>query len=698
MPTTRWPPAAAAALAGLSLLTAACSYRVPTLQAGSVSRVRNSVVLAADGQVLATVHGPIDRQPVALSAVPNVLQEAVVTTEDRRFWSEPAIDVRAIIRAALADLRRGQATQGASTIPEQYVKTVLAGEAVSRHLSEKVREAALAYEFEHHHSRADILALYLNTVYFGAGAYGVGAAALTYFGVPVGRLDLAQSALLAGVIHAPSDDDPFIHPQAAAARRQVVLNEMRSAGQITAAQTDAAAAQPLVGTGAAAQARADAGRPQGDTAPYFVADVESFILSDPAFGATEEQRRAALYGGGLTIHTTLDPAQESDAELAVGRVLPTGGPAGTVVALDPATGAVTVLVGGQDFYSGRPGSQLDLATQSERQSGSTFKPFVLTTALEHGIGLNQVFAAPARMAIPVTGGTWNVQNYEGEPVGTMNLVEATIVSDNVVFAQLMMQAGPSRVVSVAAGLGITTPLQANPAAVLGTNPVNPLEMADAYATLIDGGVHNSPYMVSEVDGPGGRALYRHRGDAHRVVPAAVAYTVDGVLQQVVDQGTGVEARIGRPVAGKTGTTDSWADAWFVGGTPQLVSAVWVGYQGSERPMVPPATPYQITGGTWPARIFQLYASTALADQPVVDFPNPPSGAAAAIDGPAGLAVEAVVGFPVAQATEELDRAGFVVQTDTIANGEYPPGYVVSQSPAGGADVAGGSTVVLQVSG
>ncbi|MHB1923403.1 MAG: PASTA domain-containing protein, partial [Acidimicrobiales bacterium] len=179
--------------------------------------------------------------------------------------------------------------------------------------------------------------------------------------------------------------------------------------------------------------------------------------------------------------------------------------------------------------------------------------------------------------------------------------------------------------------------------------------------------------------------------------AAVAYTVDGVLQQVVDQGTGVEARIGRPVAGKTGTTDSWADAWFVGGTPQLASAVWVGYPGAERPMVPPATPFQITGGTWPARIFQLYASAALADQPVVDFPNPPSGPAAAIDGPAGLSVDAVVGFPEAQATAQLDRDGFVVRTESVPNNEYPPGYVVSQSPAGGADVPGGSTVVLQIS-
>lgn len=678
----------------LGLVAAACSYQVPTLSSGPVGQAHSSVILAADGQVIATVHGPVNRQPVPLSAIPSVLQQAVVATEDQRFWTEPAIDVRALIRAAAADLRAGAADQGASTIAEQYVKLALTGDVDDRHLSDKVKEAALAYELERHHGRAYILGQYLNSVYFGSGAYGVEAAAETYFGETVGQVDLAQAALLAGVIHAPNADDPLLEPTAATARRLQVLDHMAALRLVTAAEARAAAAAPLVSGGDGVSGV------DSNQAPYFVEDVESFILNDPAFGATAADRSRKLFEGGLTIRTTLDLGQEADAESAVSHVLPSSdrGPAGALVTLDPDTGAVEALVGGEDFYSGRPGSQLDLATQAERQSGSTFKPFVLTTAVEHGFDLGQYYDAPSSIAIPVTGGTWEVRNYEGEPTGTMDLVEATIVSDNVVFAQLMMKVGPSRVVSTASAMGITTPLQANPAAVLGTNAVNPLEMADAYATLIDGGIHNSPYMISEVDGSAGQVLYRHRLQPHRVLPASVAYTVDGVLEQVVDQGTGVEARIGRPVAGKTGTTDNWADAWFVGGTPQLVSAVWVGYPSAEKPMVPPTLPYQITGGTWPAEIFQLSASAALAAEPVEDFPNPPSSATRSIDGPAGVAVDNVVGFPAAQATAELSRDGFVAQTVTVTSDEYPPGYVVSQSPAGGTTVPGGSEVALDVSG
>ena len=683
-------PLAAASTLVLTGLLSACAYTVPTLTTGPIGAKRDSVVLAANGTVLATLHGSVDRQPVPLAQVPVVLQEAVVAVEDQRFWSEPAIDVRALVRAAVADLRAGRAAQGASTIPEQYVKLVLAGESGQRRLTEKVREATLAYELERHHSRAEILSLYLNSVYFGAGAYGVQAAAQTYFGLPVARIDLAQAALLAGVIHAPSVDDPLLHPGAALARREVVLQAMQRAGQVSAQAAGSAGSEPILG-------------PPNDhtsiteAAPYFVDDVEAFVLADSAFGATPEQREARLYGGGLVIHTTLAPAAEADAEQAITRVLPNGGPAAAVVSIDPNSGAVEALVGGEDYASRQPGSQLDLATQSARPSGSTFKAFVLTTALEHGFGLSHEFYAPSTMSIPVTGGTWTVRNYEGEPTGTMNLVEATIVSDNVVFAQLMMSTGPERVVQLAASLGLTTPLQANPSAVLGTNSVNPLEMADAYATLINGGTHHSTYMVSEVDGPGGTVLYRHPSDARRVISQAVAYTVDGVLQQVVDQGTGVEARIGRPVAGKTGTTDNWADAWFVGGTPQMVSAVWVGYPSAEKPMVPPTTPFHVTGGTWPAQIFQLFASQALASAPVIDFPNPPPSATATIDGPVGITVDNVIGYPVAEATTQLGDDGFVVTAAMVPNDQYPPGYVVAESPTPGSNAPGGSTVLLVVS-
>lgn len=682
---------AGAVLAGAGLVAAGCSYQLPSLAVSPAARPRSSVILAADGHQIATVHGPVNRQPVPLSAIPLILQKAVVATEDRGFWTEPAVDLGAVARAALADARTGRPEQGGSTIAEQYVKTELSPAGAPRTLAEKIREATLAYELERRYSRAQVLDMYLNAVYLGSGSYGVEAASETYFGRPVGQLDLAQAALLAGLIQAPSGDDPLTDPAAAARRRREVLDSLVSLGIVSPQAARAAGSAPLVETGPDS--------PSSYPAPYFVSDVEAFILSNRAFGPTEQARRHALYDGGLTIRTTLDLAQQAEAEQAIAHVLPgtASGPAAALVTLDPSTGAVLALVGGEDYFSRRPGSQLDLATQAARQSGSTFKPFVLTAALERGFSLSRLYPAPASISIPITGGTWSVHNYPGEPTGTMNLVSATVVSDNVVYAQLMMQVGPARVVSTAAALGITTPLGAYPSAALGSNAVNPLEMADAYATLIDGGVHHAPLMVTEVDSPTGRVLYRHRPDPRRVVSTQVAYTVDAVLERVVDEGTGVEARIGRPVAGKTGTTDNWNDAWFVGGTPQIVSAVWVGFPQAEKSMVPPTTPILVTGGTWPARIFQLYASVALADQPIVDFPNPPPPAARAIAGPAGVPVDHVVGFPVAVAESELARDGFVAEVRGVPSREYPPGYVVSQTPPGGAAAPGGSTVVLEVS-
>jgi penicillin-binding protein 1A len=427
-----------------------------------------------------------------------------------------------------------------------------------------------------------------------------------------------------------------------------------------------------------------------------VADVERFIISDPHFGPTPEARRRALYEGGLRIHTTLDLKRQAEADAAVARVLPSGTdqPDGALASLDPRTGAVVALVGGRGFFSSDPTAQLDLATQSNRPSGSTFKPFVLATALDQGIPLSRTFDGPSSIDIPIAGGHWHVANYEGEPVGRMDLVRATVVSDNTVYAQLMMQVGPENVVATASRLGITTPLNAYPSAVLGTNTVNPLEMASAYGTLANDGLANPPYLVSRVEDPDGSVAYEHHPQPHRAVSEAVARTMDGVLQQVVDRGTGVLARIGRPVAGKTGTTDNWADAWFVGATPQLVSAVWVGYPQSERPMVPPVTPFSVTGGTWPADIWQQYSAQALASEPVIDFPSPPPTAGSAIAGPQGLAVPDLVGLPYDQAVQTLERAGFADRTSTEASAEYPPGYVIAQDPPAGTSAPGGSTVTI----
>ncbi|HZU71588.1 MAG TPA: transglycosylase domain-containing protein [Acidimicrobiales bacterium] len=682
----RWVAVAAALVAGTAL--ASCSYQLPALEDTAATQAQSSVILASDGSVVTTVHGPVDRQPVTLAQMAPSLRQAVVAIEDQRFWTEPAIDLRAILRAVVADVRSGGAAQGGSTIAEQYVKNELASDPGKRDLAAKVREATLAYQLERHASRSHVLELYLNSVYFGNGAYGVQAAAITYFGKPASALDLAQSALLAGVIHAPTDTDPYQHPQAALSRRAEVLHRMVALAEISPSQAGAAGAEPLVSRP----------QPQAPSYPgaYFVADVERFVLGDPRFGSTPAARRRALFEGGLRISTTLDLARQAEADAAVRHVLPQSAdqPDGALASLDPRTGAVVALVGGRGFFSADPTAQLDLATQSNRQSGSTFKPFVLATALEQGIPLSRTFDGPSSINIPVAGGTWHVRNYEGEPVGRMDLVRATVVSDNTVYAQLMMQVGPENVVSMADRLGITTPLDAYPSAVLGTNSVNPLEMASAYGTLANDGIANPPYLVTQVTGPDGSVLYAHRSQPRRAVTPAVARTMDGVLQQVVDRGTGVLARIGRPVAGKTGTTDNWSDAWFIGATPQLVSAVWVGYPQAERPMVPPATPFSVTGGTWPAQIWQQYSAEALADQPVIDFPPPPPAAGSAIAGPQGLPVPDLVGLPYDQALQTLERAGFAASTQSVPSAEYPPGYVIAQQPAAGTSAPGGSTVTV----
>ncbi|HEV2368803.1 MAG TPA: transglycosylase domain-containing protein, partial [Acidimicrobiales bacterium] len=605
---------------------------------------------------------------------------------------EPAIDVHALVRAAVADLESGSVVQGGSTIAEQYVKLSLEAQGgLPRDAATKIKEATLAYELERRVGRAQILDDYLNTVYLGHGAYGVEAAAETYFGTSVDHVDLAQAALLAGLISSPTSDDPLTHPAAAMARRHTVLTHLVALKEIGAAQAAAADGEALTRTPAPGANRTPA--------PYFLEEVQAAVLDDPAFGKTEEERSRALFAGGLRIRTTLDPTLQADAERAVARGVPTGAgtPDAALVSLEPGTGAVRALVGGKDFWAGTPGSQVDLATQALRQSGSTFKPFVLAAAVSAGIPVSKVFSAPATISLALTGGTWDVRNYEGEPTGSMNLVEATVVSDNTVYAQLMMDVGPAAVVSTAARLGITSPLKAYPSAALGANDVNPLEMAAAYATLANDGVYNPPYYVSEIDGPDGKVLYKHSAAPQRAVSVDVARQVTAVLQQVVDQGTGVKARIGRPVAGKTGTTDNWADAWFVGATPQLVAAVWVGYSDAERPMVPPATPFAVTGGTWPAQTFQLYASSALANQPVIDFPPAPPSTEAAIAGAQGLDVPSVIGFPTQAASDELSRAGFVARTTSVPNNEYPPGYVVAQTPNGGATAPGGSVVTVEVS-
>jgi penicillin-binding protein 1A len=678
--------------------TVACSYTAPSFEPARSVALQSSKILAADGTLLTTLHGEENRETVALSRIPHTLRDAVVAIEDKRFWEHGGVDLRATLRAAYEDATKGRIVQGGSTITQQYIKNALLDS--DRTLRRKVREASLAYHLEHDVTKEQILERYLNTIYFGNNAYGVQAAALTYFNTSVDKLDLAQAALLAGVIRAPSHYDPFVHADAARRRRDEVLDKMVELHWLS---RDVAA---LAKAGDAGIVKRD--NAERYPAAYFVEAVKHQLLTDPVYGAgdTSSARVASVFGGGLRVHTTLDPRKQLLAEDAVAKVLlrPDRDPSAALVSIDPRTGYVQAMVGGRDFFGPQPHAKVNLATQGRRQAGSAFKPIVLAAALQDGIPLSRSYRAPSQIDIPLSGQrSWRVRNYEGGGGGRLNLVDATVRSSNTVFAQLVMEVGPADAMNLARQMGITTDLEPYPAAVLGTNDVTPLDMASVYSTFATRGLHVPPVLITRVTEADGTILYDHEHHADRVLPEAVVDAEVPVLEQVVRRGTGVNARIGRPVAGKTGTSEHWNDAWFVGFTPELVTSVWVGFPEAQISMVPPRTRLRVTGGTWPADIWQLYTSAALADTPVTPFPTPRSAPASVVDDnrafPKGAIVRnvaRVVGMVAPLAEDTLSRDGWRVVRKDVPNGDYPPGYVVAQSPCGGCQAVAASTVTISV--
>ncbi|HET7487761.1 MAG TPA: PBP1A family penicillin-binding protein [Acidimicrobiales bacterium] len=676
-----------ALVAAAALLAGACTWKTPALDTTAARRLaQSSRILAADGSVVAVLHGEQNRETVPLDRIPVTVRDAVVAIEDERFWDHKGVDPRSVLRALHANASKGKVVEGGSTITQQYVKNELVGP--DRTVRRKIKEATLAYELERRYTKGRILELYLNTIYFGNGAYGVQAASYRYFGVPVDQVTLGQAALLAGVIRSPSRTDPYRAPAEAKARRQVVLDKMVSLGKASPEAARAAADEPLVAP-AAAEDRYPA--------PYFVERVKRFVLDDPRFGATPAARRSLLFRGGLRVTTTLDLRAQAQAEDAVAAVLtdPDHDPSSAVVSIEPSTGYVRALVGGRDFFGAAPEAKYDLATQGSRPAGSAFKPFVLAAALAEGIPVTRVYEAPGTLTVPLSPDPWVVSNYEGEGGAPMSLLDATVHSVNTVYARLILDVGPATAVAMASRMGITSPLQPWPSAVLGTNDVTPLEMAAAYGTLANRGVAVPPTFVTKVVDSDGRVLYEHQHAQQRVLDEAAADAEVDVLRQVVERGTGVNAQIGRPAAGKTGTSQEWRDAWFVGFTPDLVTSVWVGFPDRQRSMKPPDTRILVTGGSWPAQIWQRYTAGALAETPVRDFappPAPPPDPGAAVH-----QVTAVLGMQVDRAEQALARDGFAAIRQLVPDGEYPPGYVVAESPEAGSMVPAASPVTLRVS-
>lgn len=577
---------------------------------------QRSIVLASDGStMLAALHREQNRKVVSFDDMPAVLVATVLAVEDANFFDHGGVDVRSMIRAFFTNVKAGDVRQGGSTITQQLVKNALLDS--RQDFSRKIKEAVLSVRLEHQLSKREILERYLNTVYLGNGTYGVQAAAETYFGKDAKDLDRADSAILAGMIKNPVGYDPFRFPAAAARRRVEVVRRMERVGVVDAAGAKAVLAAPLPTESHSALPKPD---------DYFVNEVIRRLLDDKALGATATQRYNALFKGGLTITTTLDAGDQQKAKDAVAAKLPdTGGRfTAALVSVDVATGAVRALVGGPGFER----SKYNITTQGlGRQIGSSMKPFVLAAAIDNGISPRSTINGAGHCRIPNPGGTpdpYEAENYEGEQAGVETLYDATKHSVNCAYLRLGQVVGIPKVIDMAHRLGVTAELADVPSLPLGTSEVRPIEMAEAYATIAADGVRRQPYFVEQVKDRHGKVLFRHEDEPERVVDPEVARQVTDVLKGVVTGGTGTAARFPdrRPAAGKTGTTADYGDAWFVGYTRQLSTAVWMGSPVGRVAMRGVAGVRRVTGGSFPARIWQAYMGPAHAGLPVLDFPAP----------------------------------------------------------------------------
>ncbi|HEY1329972.1 MAG TPA: PBP1A family penicillin-binding protein [Actinomycetota bacterium] len=598
-------------LIGLFAAAFAYAYARTTIPSAP-PQPQTTYVYDRHGRLLGTLHAGVNRTEISLQQMPQYLRDGVIAVEDRNFYHEGGISVIGTMRAAWVDVTHGSTLQGGSTITQQYVKQVYTGS--ERTFARKIKEAILAMKISKVYSKNQILEKYLNTVYFGQGAYGAQAAAETYWGVPASKLDLLQSATLAGVIQAPSTYDPVLHPDQARARRNLVLALMAQQGYITESTATSLMAEPV-------KLHLHSSSTTFTTAPYFMSYVSQQLQRDLGSQLT--------FGGGLKVTTSLDLGMQRDAERAVAAHLTNPkGPSAALVAIDPATGGIRAMVGGRNFHK----SQFNLAVDGPgRQAGSSFKAFTLAAAFQERVSPNSTWNGPSVITIPdpqcyTNGGPWVVHNYADESGGTMSLVNATANSVNTIFAQLVVDVGPQNVVDVAKAMGITTDIKPVCSITLGTEPVHPMDMADAYATLAAQGIHRSPIAIQVAKDPSGTTLLKPDTTGTRALAANDANMVTYALQRVVTSGTGTAAAIGRPVAGKTGTASGFVDAWFCGYTPQLAACVWVGYPKNETTGLYNVDGFpEVFGGSVPALIWHDFMQSALANQPIQGFVSPSFG-------------------------------------------------------------------------
>ena len=592
--------------------------------------LQTTYVYDSRGNLLTTLHASVNRTIVPFDEISKNLRDAVIAAEDQNFYSNPGFDPIGIMRAAWNDLVAHEVVQGGSTITQQLVKTVYAGHYVKdpetgqtsyqippRTFGQKVREVLLAIKLNQTYSKDEILAQYLNTIYFGHGAYGAQAAAKTYFGVDAKDLTLAQSATLAGVIRSPSLFDPINNPIDAKIRRNYVLDRMAQLGYLTHRR--------------AAHLQKKDVKTVGESSTQRFPPKLGYFLDYTRRELIKRWGEARVYGGGLRVTTSLNPTWQRAAEEAVANRLSTpGDPAAALVAIDTATGEVRAMYGGANFNA----SQVNLALSGAkgyggtgRQSGSAFKPFTLAAAMEDRVSLSSRWYGPGHITIPdprcyTNGGPWSLSNASDSEAGVFTLLQATEHSVNTVFAQLVTKVGPDAVVDIAHRMGIRSHLEAVCSITLGTQSVNALEMTNGYATLAAQGVRHWATPFAEITDAAGQELYGGAGKGKRVLEANDANLVTYALRYVISGGTGYRAGIDRPAAGKTGTAQDYVDAWFCGYVPQLATCVWVGYPQGEIPLTGVEGYSAVFGGTLPALIWHDFMTAATQNMPVKDFPTP----------------------------------------------------------------------------
>ncbi|MEH3053977.1 MAG: transglycosylase domain-containing protein [Patulibacter minatonensis] len=619
-------------LLGLSALSVmfgmmmAVAPEVKELQAGAEFKTgQNSQLLDRDGKFLAELTSDDGRVILKSDQIDPRMKQAVVAIEDKRFYQHPGVDLRGIGRAVVRDVTAGSAKEGASTIEQQFVK--VASDAVNtRTFSAKIREAALAYHLSQKWSKDKILTEYLNAIYYGNGAYGLESAARTYFaemngddcGTPghkacAANLRPAQAAMLAGIINSPTANDPVTNPVACQKRRNLVLLNMRNQGMLNPIEYQDALAEPIPA-------------PEQITPPQL-------HLKDPGSGFFVGWIRSQLieryhnsprtaFEGGLKVRTTFDAKLQSAAERSIGTWLTGVGPSAAMVAIDNQTGEVRAMVGGQNFAR----SPFNVATQGRRQPGSSFKPFILAQALREGISPNSTWESEKKVftVSKKTGEKFTVNNYDDAYAGITTLAHATAFSDNAVYAQLGVKVGTKKVAKLATQMGIRTPVSSNLAMTLGglKTGVSPLDMAHAYETFANGGKLTYGTLGAPNRGPVGiKSIGYRSGDrkpienelkTRRVISPGIAKETTDVLTSVVRIGSGKVANIpGHYVWGKTGTTEDYGDAWFVGGSEDLTVAVWVGYLDGTTPMKREYRGAPVAGGTYPAQIWRTFMLQAL---------------------------------------------------------------------------------------